>query len=71
VFYGGKVRVKAKPIAVDDLKLFSISESAERAGVAADTFYKWARAGRVKTVRLGDRVMIPIAELRRILERGV
>jgi excisionase family DNA binding protein len=63
--------MKKQPIAVDELKLFSITESAERAGVARDTFYRWCRAGRVRTVRMGDRVMIPTRELRRILENGL
>jgi len=63
--------MKKQPIPVDELKLFSITESAERAGVARDTFYRWCRAKRVRTIRMGDRVMVPIRELRRILENGI
>lgn len=65
------MRTKLKPIAIDDLKALSIAETAERFGVARDTFYRWCRAGRVRTIRLGDRIVVPIAELRRILESGL
>jgi excisionase family DNA binding protein len=62
---------KKQPITVDDLKAFSISESAERIGIARDTLYRMVRARRVRTVRMGDRPMVPIKELRRILENGI
>ena len=62
---------KLKPIAVDDLQVFTIAECAQRIKVAKDTFYRWCRAGRVHTVRMGDRVVVPITELRRIMEHGV
>ena len=51
---------KLKPIAVDDLQVFTITECAQRIKVAKDTFYRWCRAGRVHTVRMGDRVVVPI-----------
>lgn len=63
--------MKKQPIVVDDLKLVSVAEFAERAGVARDTAYRWCRAERIKTIHLGDRVMIPAGELRRIIENGI
>ena len=63
--------MKKPSLVVDELKLVSVAEFAERAGVARDTAYRWCRADRIKTIRLGDRVMIPAGELRRILENGL
>lgn len=45
---------------------YSIEEVARCAGVSADLIRREIRKGEIRTVRLGDRVLVPKAELFRI-----
>lgn len=56
----------------DDLQLFSIPQFADRAGgVSRWTIIKWIKDGRVRSVKLGSRRLIPVSELRRVCKEGL
>jgi len=60
------------PISPDEeLQLFSVAETAERTSTSIRGLYQWMKAGRLKFVKIGDRRLIPISELRRLVERGL
>lgn len=48
-------------------KAFSIAEAAESAGVSRSTIKVQIAQGRLRVTRLGRRVLIPVAELDRLL----
>lgn len=50
---------------------FGIAEAAQSLGCHPDTLRRKANAGELKTIRVGRRVLIPSAELQRILEAGL
>jgi excisionase family DNA binding protein len=56
---------------VDDLRLLSIGQFAERTATSPRSVREWARQGRLRTVKLGDRRLIPESELRRVVRRGL
>jgi excisionase family DNA binding protein len=55
----------------DEIRLRSIAEFCEVTGVNPNTARKWIWQGRLRTVKLGGRRMIPMAELRRICSEGL
>lgn len=48
-------------------KLVSISEAADRLGLKAVTVRQWAAARKLARVKLGRRVLIPEADIERII----
>lgn len=46
---------------------YSISETADLRGVCRSTVYALMRSGRLSTVRVGSRVLIPIGAIERFL----
>jgi excisionase family DNA binding protein len=50
--------------------LVSVEEAATSLSVDQDTLWRQIRAGRVKTVRIGRRVLVPMGELQRIGMEG-
>jgi hypothetical protein len=40
-------------------------------GSSFDTFYRAAKAGRIKTIRFGKRLFVPAAEIERISREGL
>lgn len=48
----------------------SIPETAELLGLATITVYRMAEAGRLPSVKLGSRRMVPAAKLEALLESG-
>jgi excisionase family DNA binding protein len=48
----------------------SVPELAKRTTVHEQTVYRWIAEGRIKAVKWGGRVLIPVGEVRRILNEG-
>jgi hypothetical protein len=56
----------------DDLQLVSIPVFAKRAGdLNYFTISKWISKGRLRSVKVGGRRMIPVSELRRVCSEGL
>ena len=43
----------------------------ERIGISASTFWKYVKAGKIRVVRVGGRVLVPHAEALRIASEGL
>lgn len=52
-------------------KLYSLKETAQMLGISYRAIQDWQYANRIKTVKLGRRVMVPATELDRIAVEGV
>lgn len=50
---------------------FRISEFCEWLGISPATYFKFARLGQIKSVRIGRRVLIPMDEALRIKSEGL
>lgn len=50
---------------------FRIREFCASIGISEATFFKNQAAGRIKTIRIGRRVLIPAAEAQRIASEGL
>ena len=50
--------------------LVPINKAAQLLGISPWTVIKFLRAGRIKPVRIGRRVLIEPSEIRRIVEQG-
>lgn len=52
-------------------KMYSIKEAQELLGVTKTTLNNWAKKGKIKFVKLGERlVRIPESELKKFIEEG-
>jgi len=51
------------------IEVLTVPETGRRLGVCRGTAYKLAREGVIPTLRLGRRVVVPRAALKRMLER--
>lgn len=51
-------------------KLISVAEAEQITGMSQWTWRRWAYAGRVESVKLGSRLMIPVAEVERVTREG-
>jgi predicted site-specific integrase-resolvase len=51
-------------------ELFSLKDVCAKTGKCYRTIHRYARMGKIKTIRLGASVMVPKAELLRITTRG-
>lgn len=51
-------------------RLTSVSETSERLAVSSFTVRRLIKAGRVRAVRVGKRVLIPGSEIERIISSG-
>jgi excisionase family DNA binding protein len=47
-----------------------VKELAKRSSVHEQTVYRYIAEGRIKAVKWGDRVLVPITEVERILREG-
>ncbi|NMW44294.1 helix-turn-helix domain-containing protein [Mobiluncus curtisii] len=56
---------------VEPRKLYSLKETAQMLGISYRAIQDWQYANRIKTVKLGRRVMVPAVELDRIAVEGV
>ena len=50
--------------------MVGVQEAAEMTGISRFTVAKMARLGRIKTVRVGRRVLVPVVELERLAKSG-
>ena len=50
---------------------FRVRELCEALGISNSTFWKFAALGKIKTIKIGGRVLIPAVEAQRILTEGV
>jgi excisionase family DNA binding protein len=48
----------------------TVPEAARKLGIATNTAYEAARNGQIPTIRIGDRVLVPLAALERKLQGG-
>jgi len=53
-----------------DRLLGSVTEAAEALNVSRDTIWRLVRSGDLKCVRVGKRVLIPLAEINRMASQG-
>lgn len=54
-----------------DRASWTVREFCARLGISASCFWKYHQLGKIKSFKIGGRVLIPDAELRRILAEGV
>lgn len=55
---------------MQDTKLHSVPETAERLGVSPATVWRCIKDGRIRAVRIGSRVLVCDAELARLAKEG-
>jgi len=48
----------------------SVPETAAILGISARSAWKYTRKGEIRTVRLGGRVLVPLSEIDRVLQRA-
>ncbi|MGD9584283.1 MAG: helix-turn-helix domain-containing protein [Lysobacterales bacterium] len=48
---------------------FSIADSCRRLGIGRTLLYRLIKAGEIRTIRLGAKVLIPYPELRRVIDK--
>ena len=48
-----------------------VKDFCARIGISRSTFWKHTRAGKIKVIRIGGRVLIPAAEAHRIAVEGL
>ncbi len=53
-----------------DLRAFSIRETAERLGLSPYTVREWANEGRISSVKIFGRRLVPADEIKRLLTEG-
>lgn len=44
------------------------AEAAEKLGVSRATFYNYVKAGKIPTVRFGNRILVPVKALERMMD---
>jgi excisionase family DNA binding protein len=55
----------------DALRLVTVPQFADHINVHARSVYLWCREGKLRSVRVGGRRLIPLTELRRACEKGI
>lgn len=48
-----------------------VKEFCKRLSIAESTFYKYKRLGKIHTIRVGNLVLVPMAEVNRIASEGI
>ena len=51
--------------------LLSIEEFAKLTSTASSSVRQWAKNGRLRTVKIGDRRLVPTSELKRVVATGL
>lgn len=59
------------PPASDNRLTISIDEAAERLGICRAYAYRKAREGNIPSIRLGRRILVPVAQLEERVRRGL
>jgi len=50
--------------------LLSVDKAEEIYGVSRWTFRRWAYSGKISSVKMGRRLLIPVSEIERLIETG-
>jgi predicted site-specific integrase-resolvase len=50
---------------------FTVPKFCQRLGIGHSTFWKYHRLGKIRTINIGKRVLVPTTELQRILSEGI
>ena len=53
------------------IRAHRVKDFCERAGISRATLWKYARAGKIKIIRVGRRVLVPHSEAVRIASEGL
>jgi predicted site-specific integrase-resolvase len=56
---------------MNDYLALRVSDFCDRIGISLATFWKYERLGKIRIIRIGKRVLIPIAEVNRIVTEGL
>ena len=56
---------------MNDTKLLTLEQAAERLGLKPVTLRMWASARKIARVKIGRAVRVPESEIARIIERGL
>ena len=51
-------------------RTYSIPEAAQELGIGRSAAYEAAKTGEIPTIRIGNRILVPIAALDRMLEQA-
>lgn len=54
-----------------EAEFLGVAEAETRTGVSRWTWRRWAYDGKIASVKLGRRLLIPTAEIQRIIDRGM
>lgn len=54
-----------------EIRAYRVADFCKRLGISASTFFKYQRAGKIRTIRIGGRVLIPHDEATRIASEGL
>ncbi len=55
----------------DAIRAHRVKQFCERVGISRSTFHKFERLGKIKTIRIGGRVLVPHTEALRIASEGL
>ena len=53
-----------------EAQFLGVAEAEARTGVSKWTWRRWAYDGRIASVKLGKRLLIPTSEIQRLIDRG-
>jgi len=53
-----------------EAELLGVAEAEIATGISRWTWRAWAYSGKVSSVKLGRRLLIPVAEIRRVIAEG-
>lgn len=62
--------MKANQARPQEVKLLSVAEAEIMTGVSRWTWRRWAYDGKVASVKLGKRLLVPAAEVERLVAEG-
>ena len=51
-------------------RTFTVPEAAKALGIGGAAAYEGARTGQIPTIRIGKRILVPVAALERMLEQA-
>lgn len=49
---------------------YRVREFCEQVGICPATFYNRVRQGRIRTIKIADRTLVPASEVERLLKEG-
>jgi excisionase family DNA binding protein len=56
---------------IEDIKAYHVRDFCSAVGISRSTFWKYAKVGKLRLIRVGRRVLVPRAEAVRFLNEGV